>query len=32
MKAMYGALGIAEVPEGYRAVNDRETIKAMVKP
>jgi len=25
-------IGIDEVPEGYRAMNDRETIKAMVKP
>jgi len=25
-------IGLDEVPEGYRAMNDRETIKAMVKP
>ena len=25
-------IGIDEVPEGYRAMNDRETIKALVKP
>ncbi len=25
-------IGLDDVPEGYRAMNDRETIKAMVKP
>jgi threonine dehydrogenase-like Zn-dependent dehydrogenase len=26
------AIGLDEVPEGYRAMNDREAIKVMVKP
>jgi threonine dehydrogenase-like Zn-dependent dehydrogenase len=25
-------IGLEEVPEGYRAMNDREAIKVMVKP
>jgi len=27
-----GVIGLNEVPEGYRAMNDRESIKVMVKP
>lgn len=25
-------IGLAEVPDGYRAMNEREAIKVMVKP
>jgi threonine dehydrogenase-like Zn-dependent dehydrogenase len=27
-----GVIGLEEVPEGYRAMNDREAIKVMVQP
>jgi hypothetical protein len=27
-----GIVGLHEVPDGYRAMNDREAIKVMVKP
>ncbi len=31
-KVFDSVIGIDEVPEGYRAMNDRETIKALVRP
>ena len=31
-RAFDRVIGLKEVPEGYRAMNDRETIKVMVRP